>query len=283
MKKLTRKLALLLVLALLLSTCLFTLSACDDDDDDDKDGGDDEVKTVETLNGMTPLEAFRAAKTQMENTENAELSGIIGVVMEVTGEGLSINQGVDMNVLMRINGETFYSNVSGETTGLQSAEMLEETWLVDGVYYEHIREDSAISKTKTPMTYDEYMEMGDDGSDQNDFFIDLESGILDGAKFQKDGNAYYVDIKLTGDQIQQYAADLVSDYEDGVEFDTLDYRMSFNESGELTGFRISFSGETTEDGMTMSMEVTMRLDVKYNCVGTINPPADAALYELIVD
>ena len=281
MKKLTRKLALLLVLALLLSTCLFTLSACDNDDDDDNDGGG--VKTVETLNGMTPLEAYRAAEAKMETTENAELSGIIGMVMEVTGEGLSINQGMDMNVLMRINGETFYSNVSGETTGLQSAEMLEETWLVDGVYYEHIREDGAISKTKTPMTYDEYMEMGDDGNDQNDFFIDLESGLLDGAKFRKDGKTYYVDVKLTGEQIKQYAADLVSDYEDDVEFDTLDYRMSFNENGELTGFRISFSGETTESGMTMSMEVTMRLDVRYNCVGTINPPTDAALYELIVD
>lgn len=282
MKMFGKKMALLLVFALLLSTCLFTLSACDDDDDDDNDGGD-EVKTVETLNGMTPLEAYRAAEAQMENAQNAELSGIIGMVMEITGEGLSVNYGMDMNVLMRINGETFYSNVSGETTGLQSAEMLEETWLVDGVYYEHIREDSAISKTKTPMTYDEYMEMGDDGSDQNDFFIDLESGLLDGAKFQKDGNVYYVDINLTGEQIKQYAADLVGDYEDGVEFDTLNYRMSFNESGELTGFRISFSGETTENGTTMSMEVTMRLDVKYNCVGTINPPTDAALYELIVD
>ena len=278
MKQITKKLALLLIAALLLSTCLLTFAACDDEDDDD-----DKIEIVETLNGQTPLEVYRAAETMMDNVDNGEVSGVIEISMEIDGDGISASQSMEMDLLMQVNGETMYSKVAGESSGMEAAAMIEEIWLVGGYYYQHENADGEVTKTKTPMTYDEYMARGDDSTDESDFFIDLESGILEGAKFKKEGNTYHVDIKLTGDQVKQLAGDLVGDYDDMVEFDTLNYRMSFDQNGAIKGFRISFSGSATEDGYTMTMEITMRLNVKYNVVDTINPPADASSYELVTE
>ena len=273
MKKMTRKLALLLVMALLISTCLFTLSACDDDDDDDGD----EIEIVDTLNGKTPLEIYREAETKLESASNAEMSGVADISVKISGDGISVNQSMDMTMLSQINGETMYTKITQESSGVAGSNMIQESWLVGGMFYERIEDEEENYKVKTPMTYDEYIEA--DGDD-SEYFIDITSGLLDNAKFKKDGNNYYLDLKLTGEQIQQYAGDLVSSFGNGMAFDTLNYRMCFDQNGDLKGFNISFGGSATEEGMTMEMEMTMRVDVKYGTVGTITAPADAGSYEL---
>ena len=280
MKKMTRKLALLLVMALLISTCLFTLSACDDKDDDD----DDEIETVDTLNGKTPLEVCLSAVQRMETVENAEMSGVMNVNMEMSGEGISVNQTMNMTMLEQKNGETLYSKMTEESSGVAGENSIEESWLVGGMLYERTSggETGETLKTKTPMTYDEYNSDNGEGGDDG-FFLDFESGILDGAKFKKDGNTYHIDIKLTGEQIKQLAGDLTESFDGLVEFDTFNYRMSFDAEGNLKGFNISFGGSATEEGMTMVLEITMRVNVKYGTVGTIVAPADADSYELVTE
>lgn len=270
MKKWTKKLVWLLVFALLISACLLSFTACDDEDEDD-----DDVKTVDTLNGKTPLELFLAAKTA--DVENGEISGEMEATISAVGQGMTVEQTVTSTLLMQYNGETKYSKTENQTSGVGGSQSsLEESWLVGGKYYEHTNDGSTDRKVKTPMTYEEYLE--EYGSEDDDFFIDVESGVLDGAKFKKDGDTYHVDVKLTGDQIEQYASDLVESFGGMVAVDTLNYRMSFDKDGNLKGFDISFGGEETQEGITMEMEITLLVEIKYGTVGTINPPEDAYRY-----
>ncbi len=274
MKKWTKKLVWLLVFALLISTCLLSFTACDDDEDHDDDG------MVDTLNGKTPLELFLAAKTA--DVENGEISGEMEATISAVGQGMTAEQTITSSMLMQYNGETKYSKTQTQTSGVGGSQSsLEESWLVDGTYYEHTNENGSYKKVKKSMTYDQYL--AEYGSEDEEFFIDLESGILDGAKFQKDGDTYHVDVKLTGDQIGQYASDLVESFGGALAFDTLNYRMSFDKDGNLKGFDISLSGEQTQDGVTVTMEIAVVVEFKYGTVGTINPPEDAYRYAIKFD
>ncbi len=276
MKKWTKKLVWLLVFALLISTCLLSFTACDEDDDDDDDDG---AKTVEKLNGKTAAELYVEALTQMGEAFNYEMDGEMVFDMQMAGQGMTASMRMEEDIVYKMNGTNLYMKMSGESTGVEAGSNLMEVWYVNGVCYVHTDvSDEDPVKGKVTMSLDDFMgEFGEEGSST---MIELDASYLEGAKFKKDGNDYYVEITITGDEVADIVRGAMEDQGMGadMEFDNLVYKLFFDADGTMTGGEATFTMAATAEGMTISASVTMEFEYKYNSVGTINPPADANSY-----
>ena len=280
MKLFGKKLALLLVFALLLSTCLFTLSACDDKDDDDDD--EETVEVLDSINGKTPQEAYTALISQTNSATNVEISADQKIDMNMSAQGMTIQQSMNQNIFYQINGSSHYMKMVSETTGMSPSEQLMEAWYVNGVCYSHIKgTDVSEVKAKATIDLDEFAAQY--GSSASDTFPEIDAELLEDLKFTKKGNKCYAEFTVTGAQVEEMVGSMIEDSM-GVDcqFGAMTYKIFFNEQGEVTGYEqnFTFSFQIEAEGTVIDTTATAKTiaTVKFGTVGAINPPADASSY-----
>lgn len=281
MKMFGKKIALLLVFALLLSTCLFTLSACDDKD---KDGEDDDngVETLDLLNGKTPEQAYAALISQANAATNIEITADQTIDMNMVADGMSMQQTVIQKVVSQKNGNNMFMKMEQEITGVSPVEQLVEVWYINGVLYSHMK-GTGISEAKAKATMDLDDFAAEYGDSAGDTFPEFDAALLQGLKFTEADGKYYVEFTVTGEMVDELVGEVIEESM-GVDcnFGNLKYKIFFNQQGEVTGFEneFTFTFEINEDGIQISTTATAKTvaTVKMGTVGAINPPADANSY-----
>lgn len=278
MKLFSKKLALLLVFALLLSTCLFTLSACDDDDDDENG-----VEVLDSLNGKTPQEAYAELIARTNAATNVEIVADQRIDMTMSAQGQSFQQTTDQRVTSSMNGNNMFVKLENTSEGTTPTEQLMEVWYVNGVCYSHIK-GTGLTEAKVKATIDLNQFAEEYGyADASDTFPEFDAALLQDLKFTKADGKYYVEFTVTGPQVEELVGEALEDSL-GVdcEFGNLKYKIFFNEQGEVTGFEneVTFSFQMSSSGVLVTTNATAKTvaTVKFGTVGAINPPADASSY-----
>ncbi len=209
---------LALMLAIIMLAATLSLVSCDIEELFGK-AQDGMSKDGEELNGKTPEELYTQALASVSGKDNYTLVGTQVITMTVNGQKMVVNQ----SITSMTDGRNVY--VKTENDSMSSAEI--EVWYVDETYYAI----QGTTKFKANISYEDYVEKYmPEGSTSEGALINIPKSWFKDTRFYKDGDSYYLEFIVSGEEYTKYFDDAGLS---GVDVEDASYKVYFDENGEL--------------------------------------------------
>ncbi len=262
-----------LLLCLILVGSMLTLVACDDtttppteettesNDDSNKPSTPKKPKEgVDVLNGKTPEELYQAALEKVKSITNYEMTTNQVITMTYGDQEMPINQ----VVISKLDGQNQYVKTTNDFESSLNMEM----WYVNEWMYVIAQGN----RNKANITHERMQEeFAPEGSNSSGALMNIPEKWLKNVKFEKDGDLYYIEFTVSGEEYLQYMqstsiGDQISNAEDII------YKVYFDENGELGDIITEFDYVVEEGGLTINCNLVSTSTISNIGTVTITEP-----------
>ncbi len=213
---------LTLVLAALMLVSAFCLASCNKDE-------------LKKLDGKTPEALYQATQEKLKGKDNYTMVSSQKITLTAEGQEMVVNQ----SVTAKMAGKNSYAKIDNDMEA--SASM--EVWYVDEMYY-GIQNGKKI---KAPLSWETYEEEYlPEGSTSENALLNIPDTWFKDLKFKRDGDNYYLEFLVSGEEYTKYLGEFSQFKQAGVEIGDVSYKVYFDKDANLgdviTEFDYTVSG-----------------------------------------